>query len=532
MTSSAKLRWSIWLALRGSSKTNSETESETNADSPAGLKWLAGQVLLSAAAAALLAACLWLPLLEFTRLTSRAVMTPAEAVELSLSPGGLLGLFYPPLSAGSHETTLYVGGVVLLLVVLALAAVPRRPVLFWGLIGGLALLFAMGSSLPGFALLARVPLASLLRVPPRALFLLGLVMAVLAALALDSWEELGREPARRRARLALIGVAASGVTMGVLVLVWLRPERPAPFVWGILGLLAAGLWLMWGLSTRRSIMLFTTGLFVLLLIDPVLAGQAMVAYRPKAEVFAEKASLAEFLQAQPGMFRTYAPDFSLLQFTAYNHGLEQADGVDPLQLEHYVRYMEIATGIPISGYSVTLPPVPDGFAANTRYTPDAQLLGMLNVKYVLAGLSLPATDGLNEITEIEGVHVYENRFARPRAWVTPPGEAVESGEYQPAEILVYTPNRIELSATGPGTLVLAENSYPGWQVQVDGQPQALETAAGTLRAVNLDPGEHEVRFVFRPRTVQFGLIISTAALLGLLGLGLWEAAARRKRLPS
>lgn len=519
------LGWLIWLALQDRQGTKPEGSRPTGT----GPGWLAGQAALSLGAAAVLTACLWLPMLEFTALTSRAAMTPAESLELSLTPAGLLGLFFPPLNGGVHETTLYAGGVVLLLSVLALVDLPHRTARFWGLVGGSALIYSLGSSLPGFAALADLPLFNLLRVPPRALFLLGMALAVLAALAIDRWQKIETLPARRRARLALMGVTTAGAGIGALILLWVRPERPSPFSWGTLALLAAGLWLGWGLSAHRSMPVFVAGLFVLLLIDPGVSGQTMLAYRPRAEVFTEKAELAEYLQRQPGQFRIYSPDFSLLQFTAYNHGLEQADGVDPLQLDSYVRFMETATGIPNPGYSVTLPPLENGFEANTRYTPDAHQLGLLNVRYLLSGQPLPETDGLKEIAEIEGVRVYENQLARPRAWLATPGASPDADNFSPVEITVYTPNRIVLTAQGPGTLVLAENLYPGWQVTVDTQPQVLLPAAGTLRTVALGPGEHKVRFDFRPRTVQIGLLISAAGVLSLLAICGWQAAARRSQ---
>lgn len=61
-------------------------------------------------------------------------------------------------------------------------------------------------------------------------------------------------------------------------------------------------------------------------------------------------------------------------------------------------------------------------------------------------------------------------------------------------------------------LVLSELAYPGWQVQVDGQPEHLLLVAELLRGVQLDPGEHQVVFNFRSESLS-------------LGLGLWALAS-------
>jgi len=86
-----------------------------------------------------------------------------------------------------------------------------------------------------------------------------------------------------------------------------------------------------------------------------------------------------------------------------------------------------------------------------------------------------------------------------------------------AKITSRDPNRIELavSATAPSILVLSENHYPGWRASVDGAPVETLRVNYNLRGVVLTTGEHKVEFVYRPKSVLFGLLISllTAAVL-------------------
>lgn len=91
-----------------------------------------------------------------------------------------------------------------------------------------------------------------------------------------------------------------------------------------------------------------------------------------------------------------------------------------------------------------------------------------------------------------------------------------------AEITRYEPNRIEVktSSTSPSVLVLGENHYPGWRAYVDGEPTGVLRVDYDLRGVFLDSGSHDVSFVYRPKSVLAGLVVS---LFTAVALGLWSA---------
>ena len=85
----------------------------------------------------------------------------------------------------------------------------------------------------------------------------------------------------------------------------------------------------------------------------------------------------------------------------------------------------------------------------------------------------------------------------------------------------WTPNRIAVTATGPGRLVLSEVAYPGWRARVDGQPAPIAIEYDLLRAVDLAAGTHTVVFTFEPVSVYAGAVI-TLLSLGGLALVLWR----------
>jgi hypothetical protein len=117
---------------------------------------------------------------------------------------------------------------------------------------------------------------------------------------------------------------------------------------------------------------------------------------------------------------------------------------------------------------------------------------------------------------------------------TPPPEHVLSadvptGDKETIEITDYRLNNVTLRTRtpAPGYLILADANYPGWRATVDGQEAHVYQADYVLRAVYLPPGEHEVRFFFRPASLVFGAGVSATALFMWLGLLLYDARQQR-----
>lgn len=455
--------------------------------------------------AALLAAPLALPLLQYTRLSTRSSLTAADVLAHSLPPTRLLGLLFPDFG-GNHEWMLYPGGVVLILalvsIILRQAGRRKR---FWLVVFLLSLFYSLGSYLPGLEFVAQIPGFDLLRVPPRALFLSGMAAAVMAAYGLEVLISLLEIKNQRMLSLALVALLAFAVSLGVgvkaLTGIWVLN-----FLWGAGVVLLVSLWMLVKSRMRLPTQTWVAVLFIIALVDWGAVNNSVLSFRNKEIVQQQAAEVAAYLKSRGGDFRVYSPSYSLPQQTAVHYGLELADGVDPLQLAAYATYMEGATGVPQNGYSVTMPPFADGDpqTANRHYRPNAQALALLDVGYILAEYDLSVDDLLLE-EQIGDTRIYKNGQAGARAWL--------GDEPIPAEALVWEPNQITVEASGPGLLVLSEIAYPGWSVAVDGMPAELEIVEGILRGVRLTSGEHEVRFVFRPLSVYLGLALCCLGLL-------------------
>ena len=96
-----------------------------------------------------------------------------------------------------------------------------------------------------------------------------------------------------------------------------------------------------------------------------------------------------------------------------------------------------------------------------------------------------------------------------------------------ARVTEYSANRVAIAAEtpAPGTLVLTDLYYPGWEVTVDGTAAEPVKIDEMYRGVRVSAGNHAVVWTYRPRSLYWGLAISvlTGAVLLVLGhLKFWH----------
>ncbi|MBN2257266.1 MAG: YfhO family protein [Anaerolineaceae bacterium] len=468
--------------------------------------------LLQGLIALMVSAALLLPLMQFTALSTRASMTAADVLDLSLPLSGLINLFFPT-SGGNVEWIAYPGAVTLALTLAGLTTKSlRKPAGFWMWLALGAIILALGSGIPGMQFIASLPGLSLLRIPARWLFIASICLVIAACFILDSLLklELGK---RKMNLLALIGVG-TGMLIFTLGGSLLAGKLVSELLLATIGLLLATVVIVLFSRSKWSASTFSLLLLGVLLINLLGFGWTQLDGKPAGEMLSQGAEVTSFLKTKPGHFRVYSPSYSLPQQTAALQGIQLADGVDPLQLSAYWSYMLSATGVPSSGYSVTLPDFATGEPStdNLAIAPDALKLGLLNVCFVIAEYDL-SSDGLTLFEQIGSTRIYENCLCQPRAWVD-----LGFGETRTVEILEYTPNSIILQAEGPGTLVLSEVLYPGWQLLLDGEPVVIQPYQGLLRSVELGAGSHKVQFDFKPGPAYWGAGITCATFVILLML--------------
>lgn len=198
---------------------------------------------------------------------------------------------------------------------------------------------------------------------------------------------------------------------------------------------------------------------------------------------AETRDAAEFLKRQPGHYRAEIEYQELL----FNFGAWH--GVDTL--------------------SAYLPAV---LVTNHKWTWwEPRALALFGVKYAVA--RKPMRPGQREIFHgAHGWNVYENPDpVRPRVWT-------DCGEASVTQYTLHTV-RLRVHATCAGRVILADNYYPGWTAEVGGRPAEVEMAENALRAVAITPGDHDVAFHYRPRSLYIGLALTITGILVALYFG-------------
>ena len=98
------------------------------------------------------------------------------------------------------------------------------------------------------------------------------------------------------------------------------------------------------------------------------------------------------------------------------------------------------------------------------------------------------------------------------------GEAVEQDTASIVQITSYEPNRLtyDVNSGKGGVLVFSEIYYPGWTATVDGKAVELGRVNYILRAIHIQPGQHQVELAFFPKSVDMTETIAYIAFALLL----------------
>lgn len=502
------------------------------------------------------------PLVELAAYSNRA-LSLAEAGLFALTPLSLAVGMLLPASQGGHETVIYLGLVPLVLAALGLSGSPRRRAWFLGAVVAVALIYALGTTTPLFQLAhAYLPGLGWVRTPARAFFVAALAVSLLAGLGA---QRLARGGVTWPGRAAL-AVGATTLLVGLGLAALHAPNRATLG----LALLPASALVIAGLAARRRrpaprwALPLLAGLVCL---DLVSFGATLIRFETPAGTFALGQTVAAYLSRQPGLFRTYSPSYSLPAHVAAQAGLQTADGVEPVHLARYDRFMALAGGYGAllgenaGRFEVTVPPFPMDQPLETAWRdaePDMRLLGLLNVEYIAAAFPVSAP-GLEPLAPVGDTWLYRNAHALPRAWVLPEAAAAPlltaeagpdwaeqlqalaaasaaavTGGPDSAAVQDYQADRIVIGArlAQPGLLVLSENWYPGWQVEVGGAVLPVVPVAGLLRGAALPAGQYTVVVEYRPAWAPAGMAVSALAGLGLLVAGAVAVARRAAPAPA
>lgn len=254
---------------------------------------------------------------------------------------------------------------------------------------------------------------------------------------------------------------------------------------------------------------------------------------PRANAF-PVTPLIQAMQEKSAATRFDVLSGGIVPGTIGNFGIQEWDGYDGLYPARPVRFREeLATRIWEKNFALT---------GVDYYLNDPRRKELVPIS------ELAARNAITRETTIENIEVYKHIAMLPRARLVPTLETTPTTdalfarmledsfnpaasaitEFAPSKsplassastagtaiIREHTPQRvvIECDAASDAVLVLADTFYPGWRATIDGTPEAIFPVYHCFRGVTVPSGKHTIEFLYRPASVNIGLIVSAAAL--------------------
>lgn len=108
--------------------------------------------------------------------------------------------------------------------------------------------------------------------------------------------------------------------------------------------------------------------------------------------------------------------------------------------------------------------------------------------------------------------------------------AAASGPPGHVRLVVDEPERLVLDvvATRPAVVIVADSWMPGWEARLDGRPAPLAPACLAFRAVAVPAGSQRLELLYRPAGWRLGLLAGLAGLAGLTACA-WSARSTARR---
>ena len=150
--------------------------------------------------------------------------------------------------------------------------------------------------------------------------------------------------------------------------------------------------------------------------------------------------------------------------------------------------------------------------------------------------------GRRVAVSVPDVSLWENPNALPRAWIAEPGQTRRPRHCpgERCEVVEDRPERVELEVRlfRRGVVVLADQFYPGWQVQVvrhgggvtdtaEGWPECMRVNRA-MRGIALSSGCYRLIYRYRPMSVWLGVWLSGLGWLVIVGLAAFSSLPRRR----
>ena len=470
------------------------------------------------------------------------------------------GMLFPLYGITTHEHQIYVGIVTFAFAVFSLRYFQADSrIIFWSLVWLVSILFSFGEH---FEILSRLvfelPVLGSFRVPARILFLSSYSAIFLFSFAVDRILAMNDADMKRAVRF--LGVFC-GLSFAVLLLVllafqsyaaqqgprlehltWHHPHFPGirvpvsavvqyfrfsnPLLY-VVPLFLLGQVLCCGiLLRRRRLRYLSYGIGLILLADLWCFVYPMNSqwYRPLPH-----SEIVDFLKRNMSPTDRYhlamdgepqylqiGVDSGLAPNLSVYHRLSGIVGYVTFPKKNYFSGLSHYSCIP----------------GLERYIVDNRFLSILGMKYIVVAAGSDYDNLLHQRSEhyrkageFPPFTVFENLHCKERFFLLSEGATILSFDYKAGNATV------DVDAEEDSFVVFAENHYPGWSVELDGQPTPLSTD-GTLMGASVPKGKHQLRFRYFPSTFKLGLIAFTVGvMLAVASYVYCDRAARRRVAP-
>jgi hypothetical protein len=432
----------------------------------------------------------------------------------------------------------------------------QKPIRFWLTVFGVGVFFALGKFNPLYSLFHEwVPVFNLFRFPQKFFFFCAYALVFLSAWGLDRFVTVVTHEKTAMKKLLLALLATAMVVAGMF---GTHVDRAGLESLMILLLLAFGIF---ALHLKKINRLGFFSLLLLLMVMDLMGKNSMLIPLIDREFYTDPPPLAKRLGGTADSFRVYSG--MLLEKPARKKVSSNPAAGKTSRPPYNLLSVQLATRdqvYPNIGAVYGLGYV-DGYA--TMKTKKSQLwhqsfvladipkkkriLKRSNVKYWV-------TEDYEQLPSpqyprgVKKVNVFED--ALPRAFLVGESRVVPSAEqldtyyasaFDPlrqvllaekvvvkkeknfsgqVERIEYGPNRVTVKTrqNEEGFLVLLDTWFPGWKVEVDGQPERIYRANYFYRGVKLGPGSHQIEFSYEPVGLRTGFTISGITFILLICL--------------
>ncbi len=300
-----------------------------------------------------------------------------------------------------------------------------------------------------------------------------------------------------------------------------------------------------GLGRRAACALLT----LVLVADMLVVTRGLNPSMERRYVFPETA-LTRYLKALEPPSRVGAAEANLPAGIVVGYGIEEMYGYDGLYPHRIIYWLRTL------GRSVWKAMEPTRSIAHYLHWPHYE--PMFSVKM--------HPNRYEKIAEVDGVQIFRNHGALPRAYLVPRARVVadrrdmfrimskedfdpsrealleaplscplpEAAPESPgtARITEYRTTHVEVEVDTPQDAVLVQTDayYPGWTVAIDGEATEIFPVYYVWRGVRVPAGRHTVEFNYFPVSLKAGLAVSTLTCsASVIFCGLYLVRTRRRR---